>query len=304
MTGSPRSGTTWVGQMLAKDHRLYYVHEPFNPASKYVKKHYNLRLNQHFIHICDENSQQYYSAITDLINGKYNLLNALTYARSLQDLRSTFREWRQTTVQKNKGILPLIKDPIALMSAEWLYNNFDIRCVVLIRHPAAFVSSMKRLNWVSHPENWALSQPLLIRDFLKPLESEINALRTGEHDIIERAALAWKIHHLVISKYYAKHEDWIFLRHEDISKTPMDSFEKLYHSLGLTFNNEIRQIINEHSSETNPDSSTGKDKPIRLNSQQNISSWKKRLASDEVARIRDSVEDISTQFYSDDDWLT
>src|SRR5690606_21198944 len=36
VTGSPRSGTTWVGRMLATDPRLTYFHEPFNNRSRRV----------------------------------------------------------------------------------------------------------------------------------------------------------------------------------------------------------------------------------------------------------------------------
>ena len=32
ITGSPRSGTTWIGKMIASAPSVGYIHEPFNPA--------------------------------------------------------------------------------------------------------------------------------------------------------------------------------------------------------------------------------------------------------------------------------
>lgn len=41
---------------------------------------------------------------------------------------------------------PLVKDPFALFSAEWFADNFDAEVIVIVRHPAAVVSSIKRLG--------------------------------------------------------------------------------------------------------------------------------------------------------------
>ncbi len=42
------------------------------------------------------------------------------------------------------NIRPLIKDPIGLFSYKWLVSKFDMDVLVLIKHPAAFVSSLKK----------------------------------------------------------------------------------------------------------------------------------------------------------------
>ena len=40
----------------------------------------------------------------------------------------------------------VIKDPISALSSDWLARNFALEVVVLVRHPAAFAASLKRLN--------------------------------------------------------------------------------------------------------------------------------------------------------------
>src|SRR5699024_11082686 len=62
----------------------------------------------------------------------------------------------------------LIKDPIACMSSEWLHNRFDMEVVIVIRHPAAFVASLKRLNW-DFDLNELICQEELMQDHLRKL---------------------------------------------------------------------------------------------------------------------------------------
>jgi hypothetical protein len=199
-------------------------------------------------------------------------------------------------------MFPLIKDPIALMSAEWLGSRFDMNVIVMIRHPAAFVSSMKRLNWGFDPSRWALSQPSLLKDHLVPLEEEIKILRDSKSDIIDQTALFWKVLYFVVLKYKEIYRDWIYLRHEDISLNPLVEFQRLFEKLGLDFTNKVQEEIVEYSSESNPSHSTGVDKLLKLNSKKIISHWKSVLSSQEKKRIKEIVGEVSKFYYSDSDW--
>ena len=40
----------------------------------------------------------------------------------------------------------LLKDPIACMSSEYLHREFEMDVVIIIRHPAAFVSSLQKMG--------------------------------------------------------------------------------------------------------------------------------------------------------------
>ena len=172
----------------------------------------------------------------------------------------------------------------------------------MIRHPAAFVASMKRLNWTFHPSRWALSQPLFIRDYLSPLEDELKQLNDLEHDIIDYTSLMWKVIYFVVLKYKEVYQDWTYLRHEDISLDPLGQFKKLYARLGLDFTYAVRKQIDEHSNASNPSYSEGVEKLLKLNSKNVISHWKTALSAQEVKRIKKRVGEVSKYYYSDSDW--
>jgi len=193
-----------------------------------------------------------------------------------------------------------MKDPIAIFSAEWLASTFNMDVIVLIRHPAAFVSSLKRLNW-TFPFSHFLEQPLLMRDYLYPFKEEIKKYAIEEHDIIDQATLLWKIIHYVIAKFKTNHKDWIFVRHEDISKDPLVEFQNIFEKLNLQFSNYVKNIIKKYTNSTNPVDPSNPSS-LRRNSKQNIWNWKNRLNKEEIVRIRYKVKDISDLFYSDEEW--
>ena len=85
----------------------------------------------------------------------------------------------------------------------------------------------------------------------------------------------------------------------------MEAFRKLYNCLGLEYTEHAQQVIESFSSPANPsetDAPVGSEEILRRNSASSISNWKRRLTSVEIEKIRCSVEDLSSSFYSAEDW--
>ena len=51
----------------------------------------------------------------------------------------------------------------------------------------------------------------------------------------------------MILKYKEKYDDWLFIRHEDLSKDPIYGFKQIFGKLGLKFSEYEAKVINEHS---------------------------------------------------------
>ena len=71
--------------------------------------------------------------------------------------------------------------------------------MVLIRHPAAFTSSLLRHGW-RHPFGDFLAQPALMRDRLADSEQEIRRFAQVEQPLLEQAILLWNILHGEIAR--------------------------------------------------------------------------------------------------------
>lgn len=300
VTGSHRSGTTWVGRVIDKSPSVGYIHEPLN-----LNNHPGIcgaKFDYWFPYISKKNESTFYEHIKKTINFKYNLIGEITSIMRPLDLVQLAKDFSSFFLYRFSNIRPLIKDPIAVFSAEWLASKFDMDVVILIRHPAAFASSLKRLNW-THPFSHFLKQPLLMEDHLYPFESEIREYAEKEHDIIDQAILLWKIIHHMIIKYKKKHKDWIFIRHEELSRAPLQGFRYIFKKLNVEFSRDIREFIKEYSFSKNPsEAPTKRTDFIKLNSRLNIWNWKRRLKKSEIEYIRTHVEDFSRVFYSDEDW--
>jgi hypothetical protein len=196
-----------------------------------------------------------------------------------------------------------MKDPIAIFSTEWLAKKFDMDVVMLIRHPVAFVSSIKRLNW-QHNFSDFIEQPLLMQDHLHPFEAELKDHVLNKRDIIDQGILLWKLIYFMVDKFRKAHEDFIFVKHEDLSLNPLEEFRTLFTRLNVKLTEDIRRMIMEYSDACNPaEAPQGVMHQLKRNSTASINNWKTRLSDLEVKRIREGVESISSLFYKDEDWL-
>src|SRR5262249_30519805 len=158
-----------------------------------------------------------------------------------------------------------------------------------IRHPAAFAESLKSRNWV-HPFSHFLAQRELMRDVLFPFEAEIRDFAKEEHDIIDQAALLWKMIYHTVDVYRYKHPDWIFVRHEDLARDPIQQYRSLCQQLNLKFTSDLQNTIEAHSTKPSPDKGeTDPSNNIRRNSRALIHKWKTRLTCDEISRIRAKI---------------
>ena len=111
------------------------------------------------------------------------------------------------------GATPLLKDPIAFFSAEWLERTFGMRVVVTVRHPAAFAASLKRMDW-RFDFNRFLEQPSLMRDHLDPYRTDITRFANHPPEIVAQAGLLWRCIHGPASNLRDAHTNWLFVRPE------------------------------------------------------------------------------------------
>ncbi len=93
------------------------------------------------------------------------------------------------------------------------------------------------------------------------------------------------------------------VRHEDLSLEPLDRFQYLYHSLGLSFNRKAEKAILESSGADNPNEvSSQTAHSTRVDSRANIDHWKRRLQPDEIERVRQLTAEVADQYYSPESW--
>jgi hypothetical protein len=65
VTGSHRSGTTWVGRIIASSPSVAYIHEPFH--IRHDPDVCPARFDHWFTYVCEENEDQYRKPIKEML---------------------------------------------------------------------------------------------------------------------------------------------------------------------------------------------------------------------------------------------
>ena len=107
----------------------------------------------------------------------------------------------------------------------------------------------------------------------------------------------------MIDEYRTRYPGWLFLKHEELSMEPVDSFRRVYTALGLEFTTGVQTAIEASSGEQNPaEPGRGDEFSIRRNSKVNVLNWKNRLSDREILTIKERTSDVARAFYSDLEW--
>lgn len=298
VTGAHRSGTTWVGKMLAANSQAAYVSEPLNVHHR--PGVLRAKVNHWYQYVCDENEGEYLSAFEELLDYRYHTLNEIRSIRSLKDFLRMGRDFAIFYNGLMLGQRILLKDPFAVFSIPWFAKRFDASVVVTVRHPAAFVSSLKRLGW-SFDFRDLLEQPLLMRDQLGAYRERMQSIKTG--DVVGQASLLWTMIYRTVHEYRNVNPDLRAVRHEDLSRDPVSGFRELYASLDLDFTPRVeKRILNASSSENPVELSRKKIHSVKLDSRANVENWRKRLTEEEIDRVRRITEETARLFYAEANW--
>ena len=298
VTGTHRSGTTWVGKMLAADALTAYISEPLNVLHR--PGVFRVKVNQWYQYICEDNGKEYLPAFQDLLEFDYHLWDEIRSLRSRKDFLRMGRDFLIFYNGLMRGQRALLKDPFAVFSTPWFAKQLKCKVVITVRHPAAFASSLKRLNWLFDFQD-LLDQPLLMRDHLELYRKQMQSIKSD--DIIGQAALLWRMIYHSVHATRELNPDFIIVRHEDLSRAPLSGYRDLYKLLDLEFTPRVEETILHSSSSENPaELSRKKVHSYKLDSRANIDIWKKRLSVEEISRIRKITEETSALYYSDVEW--
>jgi hypothetical protein len=297
VTGAHRTGTTWVGKTLALARGVGYIHEPFNhltdPGISTVA-----RLDG-YTSVSTTAAGETEKQLSRTLRFSYDMAAQLRTIRNPKDLIRSGRDAVRFGTNRMRSRRPLMKDPLALLSAEWLAETFDMDVIVLIRHPGAFAASLRRLGW-TFDFGSLLSQPELMQGHLSGFADEIHQEVERPSSILQQAALLWAILYTVVARYRERHADWIFVRYEDLAMDPQGEYRNLFEHVGEDYSSRIQRVVTRRSTalpgffpERDPVHS------IRRESRAKIEAWKAELSPDEVREITRRVGGICERFYDE-----
>jgi hypothetical protein len=142
-----------------------------------------------------------------------------------------------------------------------------------------------------------------MQDHLEPFRDEIEDFVKHKYEIVEQTALLWKLIHYMILKYQRNHPEWMYVRYEDIALRPVGSFGEIFENLKVPFHRRIRRVLEyQELGIVQSERAGGDNNSAGANT--NVDKWNAFLTADEVNKIRSRVEEVSSEFISDEEWAS
>lgn len=227
--GAHRSGTTLLGHLLSADQESLQLTEPFHPlvGMEGVDRWYIA---------ADKPGERWNPLIDQLIAG-----SAISFAARDGDRPSLWARFRGTprsreysAVQRTPPGRLVIKDPFLSLSAQYLVRRHRFQVVFAVKHPAAFLLSLRRVGWDR-------SVPL---DDLVAQRVIDAAQRDAARDPVSQAALLWNVvnrHALATARALPKNVSiW---SHERFCADPDREMKQLTRALRISYSDTIRAEV-------------------------------------------------------------
>ena len=303
VTGVIRSGTTFVGQTLSLPLEVDYIHEPFNPLCGIPG------IDEWYIYLRPNVSESSASK-----SAKYHELvkSIFQYDFSLRTWYPKTDPWQRQLVKKLLGSrgpfnlrlaklnpfhkAAVIKDPIGNLLTEYLYQNYQVKPVIIVKHPLSFIASLKRVNWWTKAYWITENRPDFVEDYFR---DELDFVDRRYDNDIEDAAAYWRATYKVLLEQSGQYPDWQVITHEELSENPVATFKHLYQKLDLTWSNSIeKKIIKSTQGNTSADAKQGLVQDFNRNSKDIFKMRRNSLSKAERQSIFDIVKDTALQVYS------
>ena len=300
VTGVPRSGTTFVGMTLSLPKEVDYIHEPFNPMCGVpgIDRWYCYLGSN----LDNEEELKQYERITESIFD-YNFVLR-------NNVPATDGYWRRAFKHTFGSRGPfysrlakinlfhqaaIIKDPIGSLLTKYLYDNFHVKPVIIIKHPVSFIASLKRVNF--WPNLTKLNnRKQLVNDYFA---DETEFLYHSWSNNVLAAAAFWRTIYKVLLTQAAQHSDWQVITHEKLSQEPMSTFEYLYETLELPWSKNVaRKIMKQTQGSKRIDVKQGVVQDFQRDSAKIFQMRRDSISLEERKAIFEVVKDVALKVYT------
>ena len=286
VTGAPRSGTTFVGTVLAGGLRTDYIHEPFNPDCGIAG------VEDPWLYLEEGEPRELClrPAIERLLDYREPLRtgfypNDTPLRRVIKRVvgsRGPFNlRLARMNVFRNAAV---IKDPVGCLLAEHLVQRYGMKAVVMLREPEGFVASVKRLGWQPRLEP-LLAQPRFVTRFLTAEDRDV-AATFGAGTVVERAALLWRLLNRALLAMAEGNAAVLMVRHESIGEEALATFAAIFAHAGIVFDTAAERRVLRATGGHRAGARARRVQDFHRDSRAIRDTWRAVLDADEIARVR------------------
>jgi len=146
ITGAHRSGTTWIGRALSLSHEVAVLHEPFNYHNglEGIPRWYPTIINDQEKHSIAKIFQAIFEGKARYLRNRHN---DPAWKALIRNVIGGPDDWRYKKMVKGNFKHIVLKDPFCVLLSGWMVTELDFRIVVMVKHPGAYLNSIKRMSW-------------------------------------------------------------------------------------------------------------------------------------------------------------
>jgi len=244
VTGAPRSGTSYFGDILALDPKVNSIIEPFNPDAGMpdVTQRYMYGVSPGTMSELDRGTLEKLYKYDFKLKTVHSSRDKLA-EKVFKTVLFGGNELALLKARFNRGAeYSLIKDPIAVFLVEPLYRMRELDCFFLVRHPLSFVGSLKRLGWNFKVHPLSRNRDLCAMYLPELVDVDPDTLSWTEHAAYIWLAIGRQLEHLKQAEIPI-----IPVFHEEISADPVAHYRRIYDHLGLEWTPKVSSRITETS---------------------------------------------------------
>lgn len=283
VTGSPRSGTTWLAELLREMPGYKQLNEPLHldsaPRARAIQ---SLQWRTHVPE--DSNFPELESLLHDAFTGR----EGATWKWRLKDSNPLRQVFRHAT--RRKLIVKLIR---AGRMLPWVTKRFPVRALVsTFRHPCAVVASQLNYGWsVSrYPEPDELQETL--GQFPDEIENMFGSVLAQIDSPAGVLAAVWCID-TYMTLHQSVYRPWVVTTYEDLLERRTTEAHRILDSLGEPLPKQLDAQLNEPSHSASDDLTVD-------DIEKQLRKWQKRLDADQIDTVLSLVDAFGLTIYTEE----
>ena len=286
--GTHRSGTTLLGDLLSSDPRSAQLFEPFCPLI-------GIEDVDTWYAAGDRPGSNWQGVIDRFVAGRKTKWH--TAPRDSWSLR----RWLKGTPMLRQYVLArvlrprriVVKCPYLTLSAQYLIEQHDFRVLFTVRHPGAFLASLRRVHW---------DAAVWLDDLAKQgsCTPDERAMATTE---ATQAGLLWLVvNRHVLATRQRFPDSAVLLSHEHFCDDPHGQMARVTRSLGIVYSDTMREAVTRATGGDVVIPPADKAHFLVRNTVAMVGEWRDRVSARDEAELRMLCEPLYQQLVGTD-WL-
>ena len=252
LSGSGRSGTTWLQEIINYKNQYRILFEPFNKDKVDIlgRWHYRQYLRP------NTKDEHFLEPAKRILSGR--IRNA----------------WIDDKNHQPFAFERLIKDIRTQFILRWIKSNFPkIPILMIMRHPCAVANSKLVLGWNAQLDEHLqelFNQESLVQDHLYPYITKLHELR----DDFEKHVFLWCLEYYVPLRQFQENE-CLLIFYEELCQNYQNEIVRIFNFIDKGFTKEVFQL------QKTPSALSRKDSPIFTGSSL-VSTWRKHITPEQI----------------------